>query len=57
MLTVCDMKIFPVEFTESSRSLFSLLPWSSELRGGNSRKQTKENVRGATTWEGNLLQF
>lgn len=48
MHTVCVMKIFPVEFTDSSRSRFSLLPWSSELEGGKSRKQIKENVRGAT---------
>lgn len=57
MHTVCVMKAFPVEFTESSRSLFSLFPWSAELGWGSSRKQTKENVRGATTCVHNLLQF
>jgi hypothetical protein len=49
MHTVCVMKTLPVEFTESSRSWFSLLPLSSEFGGGKRRKQTKENVRCATT--------
>jgi hypothetical protein len=48
-LTVCDMKIFPVEFTASNRSWFRLFPWSSLLLGGRRRKQTNENIRGVTT--------
>jgi len=55
MHTVCVMKTLPVEFTESSRSWFSLLPLSSEFGGGKSRKQTKENVRGATTCVYNFI--
>jgi len=57
MHTVCVMKTLPVEFTESSRSWFSLLPLSSEFGGGKSRKQTKDNVRGATTCVYIVLQF
>jgi hypothetical protein len=49
------MKTLPVEFTESSRSWFSLLPLSSEFEGGKRRKQTNENVRGTTTCVYNLL--
>lgn len=52
--TVCVMKIFPVEFTESSRSRFSWLPSSSELGRGKSRKQTKEKVLGVTTCKKSL---
>ena len=47
--TVCDMKIFPLELTVSSKLQFTLQPLSRSSSGGIRRKQTSENVRGATT--------
>lgn len=54
-LTVWEMKIFPVEFIASNRSLFNLLPLSSLFRGGRRRKQTNENIRGVTTCKHEFL--
>ena len=52
ILTVCDIKTSPVEFTASNRSRLSLLPWSSSLFAcGSNRKHTNENVRGVTTYK------